>query len=186
MPRMTRRRRSRCTSSKLLRGDTSARRLLALQCDLCQLVSWPTGREAPHAAQRSRLSLLLSVVGALWRALNPDDWHFAEDQRSRWRIVTSRRHPAKTAESQSGERGKYLARAADCLVCRSGKILCRRPSFTVWDALSTNITPTGDRRKLQRPGILNPGRIRRDARLYPADAVYLTTVPTRAGHQGLF
>ena len=147
--------------------------------------------------------IVLIVVGVFaWRALNPGPMAFAGGSTvalADYHAADPTGVPASLSKAEAVERGEYLARAADCLVCHTapgGKDLRRRPrhSAAVRDALfDEHYARQGDRdRRLQRPGFSQRGAARHPPRRRAAlsgDAVYLLHLHDRrrrAGDQGLF
>ncbi len=126
--------------------------------------------------------IVLIVVGVFaWRALNPGPMAFAGGSTvalADYHAADPTGVPASLSKADMVERGKYLARAADCLVCHTapggkdyaGGLAIPLPFGTLY---STNITPDkatgiGDYSDQDFLNAVQRG-IRRDgARLYPA------------------
>ena len=125
--------------------------------------------------------VVVSVAVAIWFIRGPDPLDFAEGKKvalADYHAANPTGVPASLAQASLIERGAYLARAADCLVCHTavggkayaGGLGFKLPFGTLY---STNITPdkeTGIGNYSDRDFLNAVHRgIRRDgARLYPA------------------
>jgi mono/diheme cytochrome c family protein len=125
--------------------------------------------------------VVVSVVVAIWFIRGPDPLAFAEGKKvalADYHAANPTGVPASLAQASLVERGAYLARAADCLVCHTaeggkayaGGLGFKLPFGTLY---STNITPDKETGmgNYSDQDFLNAVQrgIRRDgARLYPA------------------
>ena len=125
--------------------------------------------------------MLVVVAGALWILRGPRPLAFAGGQEvalADYRADDPTGVPASLAKASLVERGAYLARAADCMVCHTapggedfaGGLGINLPFGTLY---STNITPdpeTGIGKYTDQDFLnaLHRGRRRDGARLYPA------------------
>lgn len=137
------------------------------------------------AARRIILSLgviaVITVAAGLWIVVGPGPMSFTAGPKvalADYRGANPTGVPAKLAQASLVERGEYLARAADCMVCHTsaggkeyaGGLGFKLPFGTLY---STNITPDketgiGNYTDQEFLDALHRGTRRDGARLYPA------------------
>jgi mono/diheme cytochrome c family protein len=134
------------------------------------------------AARRIFLSVAVIAVAGLgagvWILRGPGPMAFADGPLADYRGADPTGVPAKLKQASLAERGEYLARAADCMVCHTtqgakeyaGGLAFKLPFGTLY---STNITPdkeTGIGNYSDRDFLdaVHRGTRRDGARLYPA------------------
>jgi mono/diheme cytochrome c family protein len=124
---------------------------------------------------------VVAVAGAVWFIRGPGPMAFADGPKvalADYRQADPTGVPAKLAQASLVERGEYLARAADCMVCHTtpgakeytGGLGFKLPFGTLY---STNITPDketgiGNYSDQEFLDALRHGTRRDGARLYPA------------------
>ena len=145
--------------------------------------------------------VVVSVAVAIWLIRGPDPLDFAEGEKvalADYRATDPTGVPASLAQASLVERGAYLARAADCLVCHTtegGKAYAGGLGFqaAVRDALFDHITPDketgiGNYSDQDFLNAVHRG-IRRDGgTALPCNALYFLHLHHRCGrtcHQGL-